>query len=217
MTLQRAHYIDLIRGVCVLGIIFIHTCHHSGSAYVPLWLRSISLLLDVPAFFFVTGLTMAYIKKDMIINSLFKLSMVFTLLSLICNLLNRHFSGSALMESLFLNGMRLPEFYKGVLWSYWFIPVYAIALILSTIIIKKFPQKILTFVILFLIPYILLFIGFPSHIEQKLQLMVFGSPIRTILFPSALVLLSYWVQNNFLESSASKAIKAPKIIMGGGK
>lgn len=91
MPTQRAPYIDLIRGLCVLGIVFIHTCAHSGSSYVPPQMLWLSLLLDVPAFFFITGMTMAYVQKDILINSLFKLSMVFTLLSFICNLVGRHF------------------------------------------------------------------------------------------------------------------------------
>lgn len=203
MVKQRAHYIDLIRGLCVIGIVFIHTCAHSGVSYVPAPMLWVSLLLDVPAFFFITGMTMAYVQKDVIINNLFKLSMVFTLLSLLCNLLGRHFSIRALLYSLFLYDIRVPQFFKGVAWSYWFVPVYASALILTTLIMAKLKPKLGFVLVLFLMPYIFIFLKIPAGFEEKFKQMFLGLPLRSILFPTALMLLGYWFEERISKNPES--------------
>jgi fucose 4-O-acetylase-like acetyltransferase len=48
---SRDSFIDNARGVAVLSIIFIHTVFWSGYSYVPEWVRTISLFVDVPLFF----------------------------------------------------------------------------------------------------------------------------------------------------------------------
>ena len=200
MIQERAHYIDLIRGICVIGIIFIHTCFHSGGSYVPMPMRSISLLLDVPAFFFISGMTMGYIKKDMIINGLFKLSMVFTLLSVICNLLFNSLSLSAIVQPLFLSGIPVPNFFHSVLWSYWFVPVFACTIILSSIIIKKFESKIVYIIIALLVTYTLTFLEYFSMDNYY----YFGKKVVMILFPTACFLFGYWCQNNIVNAPDRK-------------
>ena len=200
MAQERAHYIDLIRGICVIGIIFIHTCAHSGNSYVPRWMLSIALLLDVPAFFFISGMTMGYIKKDMIINSLFKLSMVFTLLSVICNLIFNSLSLSSIIQPLFLTDVPVPSFFKSVLWSYWFVPVFACTIIISSIIIKKFESEIGYVIIALLTVYIMTFIGYFSMDTYTF----FGKNINMILFPTMCFLFGYWCQNNIVNAPDRK-------------
>ncbi len=55
--MKRDNAIDFLRGFATIWIIFIHTCFWSGEAYVPLWLRSLSLFIDVPLFMFISGMT----------------------------------------------------------------------------------------------------------------------------------------------------------------
>ena len=56
---MRNHYIDLLKGVAALNIVFIHTVFNSGYAYVPDWVRAASLAIDVPFFFFLSGWAVA--------------------------------------------------------------------------------------------------------------------------------------------------------------
>ena len=128
---ERAHYIDLVRGICALSIVFIHTCF-----FVPMPMLSISLLLDVPAFFFIAGMTRAYIQKDTILNQLFKLSIVFVLLGFLCNLIAGEVTWASIFQPLFLMGLSVSRLFKAAANSYWFVPVYACTIILGGIIIK---------------------------------------------------------------------------------
>ncbi|WWR16042.1 acyltransferase [Lachnospiraceae bacterium JLR.KK008] len=52
---NRNNYIDELRGIAAIGIVAIHTAFWSGSYYTPLWFQSLTLLLDVPFFFFLSG------------------------------------------------------------------------------------------------------------------------------------------------------------------
>ena len=137
---EREHCLDLFRGLCLLGVIFNHTCFHSGSSYIPDSWAQWTMLLDVPALFFVSGMTYQTIKRDMIVNSLFKLSMVFTILSIILNAIYGRFSWDYIWKPLFLNSLDLPEHFLIVQQAYWFVPVYVAVLVIATIILKKMRE-----------------------------------------------------------------------------
>lgn len=55
--MKRDLYIDFAKGFATLSIIFIHTVFWSGQFYVPTELRVLSLLIDVPLFYALSGLT----------------------------------------------------------------------------------------------------------------------------------------------------------------
>ncbi len=55
--MKRDLYIDFAKGFATLSIIFIHTVFWSGQFYVPTELRVLSLLIDVPLFYSLSGLT----------------------------------------------------------------------------------------------------------------------------------------------------------------
>lgn len=55
--MKRDLYIDFAKGFATLSIIFIHTAFWSGQLYLPKEVRIFSLLLDVPVFFALSGLT----------------------------------------------------------------------------------------------------------------------------------------------------------------
>ena len=75
--LKRDSAIDFSRGIVVISIIFIHTTFMSGVFYVPNFFRQMSLLLDVPAFFFISGMTF-YIKPFSIPKNITRIIVVFT-------------------------------------------------------------------------------------------------------------------------------------------
>lgn len=51
----RDRFIDLIKGIAVLNIVVIHTTFWSGESYVPNLVKSLSLMIDMPLFFFMSG------------------------------------------------------------------------------------------------------------------------------------------------------------------
>lgn len=53
--MNRNTYIDMLRGIAALGVIAIHTAFWSGQSYTPIWFQSLTLLIDVPFFFFLSG------------------------------------------------------------------------------------------------------------------------------------------------------------------
>ncbi|QBO57716.1 acyltransferase family protein [Chryseobacterium salivictor] len=55
--MKRDLYIDFAKGFATLAIIFIHTVFWSGQYYVPTEVRVLSLLIDVPLFYALSGLT----------------------------------------------------------------------------------------------------------------------------------------------------------------
>lgn len=55
--MKRDLYIDFAKGFATLAIIFIHTAFWSGQYYIPTEVRVLSLLIDVPLFFALSGIT----------------------------------------------------------------------------------------------------------------------------------------------------------------
>ncbi len=55
--MKRDLYIDFAKGLATLSIIFIHTAFWSGQFYIPSEFRVLSLLIDVPIFFALSGIT----------------------------------------------------------------------------------------------------------------------------------------------------------------
>lgn len=54
MKEKRNTYIDMIRGVVGLGIICIHTAFWCGQSYIPTCFQTLTLLIDVSLFFFLS-------------------------------------------------------------------------------------------------------------------------------------------------------------------
>lgn len=54
-TKNRNVYLDFFRGCATISVMLIHTAFHSGASYVPYWFANITLLFDVPVFFFLAG------------------------------------------------------------------------------------------------------------------------------------------------------------------
>ena len=52
---ERYEYIDFLKGIAAIGIIGIHTAFWGGESYVAVWFKNMTLLLDVPFFFYLSG------------------------------------------------------------------------------------------------------------------------------------------------------------------
>ena len=198
MTGEREHYIDLVRGICAVSIVFIHTCFFSGGSYVPMPMRSISLLLDVPAFFFIAGMTRAYIQKDTVLTQLFKLSMVFVLLGLLCDLIDGGVTWASIFRPMFLMGVKVSSLFKGVGSSYWFVPVYACTIILGGVIVKNAERHIPWILLLIVLAYALAFRGELSFAGYRFL----GVGLDRLLFPVAAYLFGYWCQQHIIPAKS---------------
>ena len=60
---KRNHNIDFLRGVAALCIVVIHTAWWSGTAYLPSWFSNLTLLIDVPVFMFLSGMSFHYVQS----------------------------------------------------------------------------------------------------------------------------------------------------------
>ncbi len=57
---ERNYNIDFLRGIAALWIIVIHTAFWSGETYLPVWFKNLTLLLDIPAFMYISGITYSF-------------------------------------------------------------------------------------------------------------------------------------------------------------
>ncbi|WP_026523806.1 acyltransferase family protein [Butyrivibrio sp. MB2005] len=172
-TNQRNDYIDFLRGVAAIGIVAIHTAFWSGESYTPEWFQSITLLLDVPFFFFLSGWGSGYsnvsLKKTIkSLSGIWTKWIVFVIfLEMACVILQfLHVLGasSGLLDGRdFVNNVFFHVGFSGfpvVAGSIWFMPVYFVVLLCNTIILclvrcdflggKEIETYILIFVFLFL-------------------------------------------------------------------
>ncbi len=63
MKKERNYNIDFLRGIAVLCIVLIHTVWWSGTSYLPSEFSNICLLIDVPVFIFISGMSFNYINS----------------------------------------------------------------------------------------------------------------------------------------------------------
>ena len=63
MGKKRDTYLDFMKGVAAINIIMIHTVFWSGESYVPEIVKSMALVLDVPFFFFCSGVGFTYVRS----------------------------------------------------------------------------------------------------------------------------------------------------------
>lgn len=59
----RNYNIDFLRGIATMCIILIHTAWWSGTAYLPKWFSNLTLLIDVPVFMFIAGVSFNYVNS----------------------------------------------------------------------------------------------------------------------------------------------------------
>lgn len=200
----RNNNIDFLRGLATISIIIIHTAWWSGEGYLPKWFSNLTLLVDVPVFMFLAGLSFNYvnsiIKNIKGIIGQWKKWLYFLVIFIIVLLvvfkshitLNEVISWTAYT---FDDPKELPI----VAGSIWFMKMYIAVSVLCSIIIcsvnyylKKDSNKILTKVI---IPFILMLFLYVSAQKGTMNY------LRYITFYSFIYLLGYVSYENRINSS----------------
>lgn len=196
MGSKRNYNLDFFRGIAAIWIVFIHCCFWSGEGYVPKMVQSLSLLIDVPLFIFISGMLFNYsnsIKKT--IKSLLKLYfkyfifiIVYMLIALVINFDCVTFS-NFIDCLLFKFNDNMPLSVIGG--SIWFLPMYFIVSIICSLFIKyvedilDYKDKMLLFIFIIFILFIILNFFNTSFILG----------FREILFYSIIFLFGYWSFN----------------------
>lgn len=188
----RDLYIDTVRGICVIAIIFIHTVFWSGVGYCPDWIRNLALLVDVPLFFFLTGCTMSIYSKLNPLKQIFKLTVLFFLAVLICQIIFLDFNLKRLLAPLILCSSDIPKI-KLISGSYWFVPVYAAGLLYAKIMIDYLKKNIINGFLVF-VPIFYCYLYFSKSVYNYPA--VFGGiSIQMFLFYLWLIILGYKTYN----------------------
>ncbi len=137
---ERNYNIDFLRGVATIFIVLIHTAFWSGTLYLPYWFTNICLLIDVPVFMFISGISFTYVKsiiknlKGLIIQ--WKKWLYFLLFYLVILLV--FFREQFVLKDIFFwPGYAFPTFnnIQVVAGSIWFMPMYIKVTLLCSIII----------------------------------------------------------------------------------
>lgn len=197
---NRDDALDILRGICALGVVFIHTTFWSGGSYVPQAVQSLSLLIDVPAFFFIAGMALAYSKAPNPLPALWKLIFYFgvciAIYDVCVSIDTKHISFMNTAAAITLHGFStdaLPVLGG----SYWFVPVFCVAMIASALIISfvRVPLALLASFALGL--YIAAFFGIFSWQGSFL-----GVGLQYLVFYTALIVLGYY----FIRSQRQRLI-----------
>lgn len=159
--MKRDYYLDFLRGIAALNIIIIHTAFWSGEGYVPTIIKNLTLLLDVPFFFFLSGWSSTYSKSIRRLNGLAEIQKKYIFFLIIYTLLLSIFSKediSALnfIYNLFYINNINSKLFPVVMGSIWFMPVY---FTVSCIFIENYLEK-QTSNLKYLYLLIFFFIGF---------------------------------------------------------
>jgi peptidoglycan/LPS O-acetylase OafA/YrhL len=138
----RNYYIDFLRGLAAINIILIHTAFWSGSEYVPVWFQSLTLLIDVPLFFFIAGWAFSYsnsFEKSLlnVFRTHLKYTVFLVLYTIAIFVFHRvEFSPASALNTFFFvfpkGNLLLPVVGS----SFWFLPVYyCVSLAVSGIVV----------------------------------------------------------------------------------
>lgn len=141
MNGKRDYNIDFFRGLAAVWIIFIHTCFWSGESYVPFWLKQLSLIIDVPLFIFISGMSFNFsnsiVKNIKGIIKLWGKYLIFLIVYfIILFLIDRdNFSTTNIVHGIFFN-LSVNNKLMVVAGSFWFIYMFIAVSFFSSIIIK---------------------------------------------------------------------------------
>ena len=141
--MQRDLYIDAVKGFATLSIIFIHTVFWSGQYYVPTEVRNLSLLFDVPMFFFLSGLTSSG-KVEKNIHRLLKLQISYMFFVSTLFILYCYFNHNLTCDKLFDWYLHVYSESKPmdiVMGSMWFMKIYLIVAFIGVIVLKYLTDR----------------------------------------------------------------------------
>lgn len=150
--MKRDLFIDVSKGIATLSIIFIHTVFWSGQYYVPSELRNLSLLVDVPVFFFLSGFTSSgKIEKN--IHRLLKLQITYmlyiTLVFIIYCIFNRSFSLNRLWDWYFYTYSDSKPVEVAIS-SMWYMKIYFLVIFTGVVVLHYLSKKQINIVVCFL-------------------------------------------------------------------
>ena len=183
-----------MRGIVALWIVIIHVAFHAEYGQ-PNWIKYLTLLIDVPAFFFISGMTRKIINKEMTSGALVKLALIFALLAAI-------FSGlqwNAILNALTFQGITV-EHWDSFNWSYWFVPTYIIVLLFADTIIEKIDKYKYVIMVLLALVFPVLFLN-PT---LAANFHIFSVDSRHIAFYLALFLFGYFVREKIIGTENQK-------------
>lgn len=136
---ERDNSLDFFRGFAAIWIILIHTCFWSGEVYLTGYIKSFSLIIDVPLFMFISGASFNYsnsvLKNIKGIVKLWYKYLVFLILYFIIILIIdiNYFSLNNIINAIFFNfTLNKLAVVEG---SFWFIFMYFIVSLLGSFII----------------------------------------------------------------------------------
>ena len=143
---QRNYYIDTLKGIAIILVIFIHTAFHSGEAYVPKWIANYTLLFEVPIFFFLSGWAFSYSKnnksylKSLIITQIRYMIFMIIIFILIkftnyLHISNNNINFDALIKWMLYDYSSMKPFLS-VEYSLWFFKVYFIVSLIGSVLLK---------------------------------------------------------------------------------
>lgn len=198
--MKRDNFIDFIRGLAAIWIILIHTCFWSGELYTPLWLRSLVLIIDVPLFVFISGMSFnfsnSFIKGLKNIYNIWIKNIYFLVIYFVIIFIyeNETFSLNNIIQALFFkyqtNGLL-----RAVNGSMWFIYMFFIVTILANGIIwlyKKYNDNLKNFKYILVISF--LFYGMSLYNGNFIFL------DSKILMYNFIYLLGYYLYNYKFEN-----------------
>lgn len=176
--IKRNEYIDYLKGIASIGIIAIHTAFWSGQSYTPEWFWNLTLLLDVPFFFYLSGWGGQYSKKSIekMLKSLGKIWIKWiyfiTLVSILCVLsykLPWRFQGVTdfrdLINNYFFN-VSIPGFCV-IGGSVWYLPHYFVVIFINTILMcliaEKENEKKLKYIYMLILGIVFLWICYGNY------------------------------------------------------
>ncbi|MCR5510712.1 MAG: acyltransferase [Lachnospiraceae bacterium] len=195
---KRNPYLDACRGVAAISVIAIHTAFY-GYLFVPDWFKSLTLLIDVPFFFYLSGWASSYRRPDVIktgksILRIWAQWIVFIILiEILCLLtvkLPYSYSPltdfSDLLKSFLFADNMAPGFYV-VGSSTWFIPYFFGVLLLNNAVLTIFnrssrPEEYAKAYTIFLFLSII-WVGFGDYF--------FGLDVPFILFYGTIWMMGY--------------------------
>lgn len=142
--MKRDNNLDFFRGIAAIWIIFIHTCFKSGMLYLPNYMRAISLIIDVPLFMFISGMSFNYSSLEKNIKGIVKLWYKYIIFCFIYNIIlfifeNNSFTVKGFISSIFFK-FEANKLLTVVDGSIWFIFMYIVVSLIGSIIISIYNK-----------------------------------------------------------------------------
>lgn len=145
---NRNLYIDAVRGLAAIMVVYGHTCFYVGMWFVPDWYKSTGLMFEIPLFFVLAGWSATYRRNDFIktvkgmgrtwLQWIYFIAVLAVLCFLTRFLLweSLRFEGVHSLSELFANfglNVTFPSL-PVVEGSIWYLPLYMLVTLVNTIV-----------------------------------------------------------------------------------